>query len=270
MTDLTPLDSAHHAMEAAPNDDAARMRFYERLADCELFVLLAREAVGDKIEPEVFELSDDSFVLVFDREERLAAFVGRVAPYAAMSGRALVSMLAENAGGAGAQNIGLGVNLEVAPSSILIPPGAVNWLAQTLREGPEHVEETAQEFRAPIGLPEAFLIALDAKLALGAGMAHSAYLVGVVYENGGSGHLLGIVDAVDGAQGALAKAVNEALVFSGIEAGAVDVGFFAASDPVTAQLARVGLRFDLPEVMKNQEVIREAPGSNPEKPPILR
>ena len=40
MSDLTPLDIAHGAMEAAPNDDAIRLAFYERLGDGELFLLL--------------------------------------------------------------------------------------------------------------------------------------------------------------------------------------------------------------------------------------
>ena len=31
MSDLTPLDIAHSAMEVAPNDDAVRLAFYERL-----------------------------------------------------------------------------------------------------------------------------------------------------------------------------------------------------------------------------------------------
>ena len=39
----TPLDLAHAATEAAPQDDAARLRFYERLADGELFLLLEAE-----------------------------------------------------------------------------------------------------------------------------------------------------------------------------------------------------------------------------------
>ena len=40
MTELTPLDTAHDAMQAAPEDDRARLRFYERLADSELFLML--------------------------------------------------------------------------------------------------------------------------------------------------------------------------------------------------------------------------------------
>ncbi|MEO1789403.1 MAG: SseB family protein, partial [Pseudomonadota bacterium] len=50
MTD-TPLDIAHVAMEAAPEDDAARLRFYERLVDAELVLLLAEDADGERVTP---------------------------------------------------------------------------------------------------------------------------------------------------------------------------------------------------------------------------
>lgn len=260
---MTPLDQAHAAMEATPEDDAARLRFYERLADSELFLLLSKEPEDDRISPELFDLSDHSFVLVFDTEERLAEFVGKTAPYAGMSGRVIASMLA-------GQNIGLGVNLEVAPSSILIPPDALAWLADTLTHAPDEVEATPSEFTAPSGLPETLISALDQKLSTAAGLAKIAYLVGVSYDSGVKSHMLGFVEAIPDAQGALAKAVSEALTFSGIEAGALDVGFFEASDPVAAQLARVGLRFDLPEPPKAQEYKPVAPGSDPDNPPNLR
>lgn len=260
---MTPLDTAHAAMEAAPQDDAARLRYYERLADAELFLLLSKEPEGDSIAPELFDLSDHSFVLVFDTEERLAEFVGKPAPYAALSGRIVASMLA-------GQNIGLGVNLEVAPSSILIPPDAMAWLADTLTHAPNEVEATPQEFTAPVGLPETLISALDQKLSTAAGLAKMAYLVGVSYDSGAKSHLLGFVEAIPAAQDALAKAVSEALTFSGIEAGALDVGFFAANDPVAAQLARMGLRFDLPEPPKPEEYTPVIPGSDPNSPPKLR
>ena len=51
MTDQTPLDTAHTAMDATPDDDAARLRFFERLADSELFLLLQGEATGDSLSP---------------------------------------------------------------------------------------------------------------------------------------------------------------------------------------------------------------------------
>ncbi len=259
----TPIDIAHAAMQASPDDDSARLRFYERLADAELFLLLSEEAKADKVSPEVFELAEASFVLVFDTEERLAEFVGKTAPYAALSGRVIAQMLASS-------DMGLGVNLEVAPSSILIPPEAMGWLVDTLDNAPDEVEAKPEIFSSPAGLPEALIMALDQKLSTAAGLARWAYLVGVTYDTGAQSHMLGFVDAIPQAQGALAKAVNEALTFSGIEAGALDVGFFDATDSVAGQLARVGLRFDLPEAEQPAEYIHVAPGRDPAKPPKLK
>lgn len=263
MTETTPLDIAHGAMDAHPDDDAARLRFYERLADSELFLLLSEEAEGDNISPELFDIAEGRFVLAFDREERLTRFAERPSPYAALSGRVVARMLT-------GQGIGLGVNLNVAPSSILIPAPAIDWLNQTLGQAPDEVEAAISAFVAPSGLPEALISALDTKLATATGLAGSAYLVGVLYKDGGQGHLLGFVDVLDGAEGALAGAVNEALTFSGIEAGALDVGFFAAADPVSAKLARSGLRFDLPKPPKRDIASPVAPGGDPANPPILK
>lgn len=259
----THLDLAHRAMEEAPADERARLGFYERLADAELFMLLTKEAEDETISPEIFEVEDASFVLVFDTEERLADFVGRSAPYVAMSGRVIAQMLAPS-------GIGMGVNLDVASSSILVPAEAVHWLVETLDSAPDEIETKVSEFTAPAGLPETLVQSLDTKLATATGLARWAYLVGTVYESGQRSHLVGFVDALPGAESALAKAVSEALVFSGVEAGALDVGFFAASDATAGQLARVGLRFDLPEPAKPSEYVQVAPGSDPEKPPRLR
>ena len=38
----TPLDRAHAKMQSASDQDAARLGFYERLADAELFLLLTQ------------------------------------------------------------------------------------------------------------------------------------------------------------------------------------------------------------------------------------
>ncbi|SLN29069.1 hypothetical protein TRL7639_01158 [Falsiruegeria litorea R37] len=262
MTDPTPLDVAHAAMEAEPTDDKARLSFFERLGDCELFLLLTEEAKNENISPELFEVADGKFVLAFDREERLAQFVGQPAPYAALSGRILAMMLA-------GQGIGLGLNLEVAPSSILIPSEALAWLQQTLEHVPDEVEARVDAFTPPAGLPDHLITSLDTKLSTAQGLATTAYLVGVTYPGGGQGHLLGFVGAIEDAQGALAKAASEALTFSGVDAGAMDVGFFDAGDPVTAKLETVGLKFDLPQV-QTSEMARPAPGRDPDKPPRLK
>jgi SseB protein N-terminal domain len=258
----TALDRAFAAMDAAPDDDTLRMRFYERLADAELFLLLVEEPVADDITPQIFPVEDQEFVLVFDRQERLADFSDGVAALAVLSGRNLALMLA----GSG---IGMAVNLG-APSSILIPGEAVDWLSETLGSGPEEVEELPEEFMPPVGLPEAVIASLDTKLAMAGGLARMAYLCAVTYRGGRASHMLAIIDPLPGAEPALAQAAGEALTFSGIEAGVMDVGFFRASDPICATLARVGLRFDLPVAEIAAVVPGSGPGMDPTKPPRLR
>lgn len=258
---MTDLDLAHAAMTAAPDEDAARLRFYERLADTELFMLLAGEPEGEKITPEVFEIEGQSFVLVFDREDRLSGFVGRAAPYAGLPGRGLARMLA-------GQGIGLGLNLQSGASDMLIPAEAVDWLVATLDHAPVEAEARLSEITRPAGLPEAVITGLDRKLAIAAGLAQMAYLAGATYEGGAKGHVLAFVNAVDGAEKALATAAGEALTFSGIDAGMIDVMFVQASDPIAGHLAKVGLRFDLP--VPETPTPPAAPGSDPTKPPRLR
>ena len=260
MTDLTELDNAHGAMVADETDDLARLKFYERLADSELFMLLEGEAEGDQITPALFEVEDQQFVLIFDREARMVEFYGKIAPYAALSGRGMAQMLE-------GQRIGMALNMGVAPSAMLIPAEAVDWLAQTLGVGAEEVEGQITELTAPAGLPETLLEALDRKLATAAGMAVEAYLCGVTYEGGGKGHMLAFVGTTPGAEAALTAAVNEALVFSGIDAGMLDVAHLEGGDAVSERVARVGLRFDLPAPQMPEAP--SAPGMDPTKPPKL-
>ncbi|WP_417243480.1 SseB family protein [Celeribacter sp.] len=258
----TAIDRAHAAMTAAPEDDNTRLRFYERVADAELFLLLEEEPQGDSpVTPRIFPVEDTQFVLVFDREERLAAFAGAV-PYVALSGRSLAQMLS----GSG---LGLGLNLTVAPSEMLLPPEAVEWLTETLGAAPTETEGTPEEITPPHGLPESLVTALDQKLAITGGLARLAYLAGVSYQGGTKSHILAFVDHVPGSEGALAKLVSEALIFSGVEAGALDVAFFRPSDPACAALARHGLRFDLPEP-EVSGAGPSAPGMDPSSPPKLR
>ncbi|MEM9427105.1 MAG: SseB family protein [Pseudomonadota bacterium] len=255
---MTPLDTAHAAMTAAPEDDAERLRFYERLADSELFLLLTEEVAGNHLSPSIFDTSDGRFALAFDREERLTAFTEGPAPYAALSGRVIAGMLS-------GQDIGLGLNLGVAPSAFLVPAGALAWLSDTLEARPEEFVERPEEMAPPTGLPERLVTGIDTKLASARGLARMAYLVAVTYPGGRHGHMLAFIAPMPGAEGALTNAISEALVFSGVEAGSLDVAFFAPSDPIAAKLARHGLRFDLPQV----ETMKP-PVNDPTKPPKLR
>jgi hypothetical protein len=258
---VTLLDAAHAAVSADPENEALRLRFFERLADGEMVLLLEREAVGESLEPRVFDLEEGPVVLVFDLEERLASFTGGIAPYAALPGRVIAGLLK-------GQGIGMGVNLGVAPSSMLLPPEAMDWLAETLDTGPEEVEALPEKFVAP-SIPQAVIAALDGKFARAGGLAVAALLAGVVYAGGRRGHLLALLDAAQGAEGALARAMNEALVFSGIDAGELDVAFLASGSQAAIAMAKVAVRFDLPEPERPQGA-PAAPGMDPSRPPKLR
>ena len=80
--------------------------------------------------------------------------------------------------------------------------------------------------------------------------------------------MLAFVDVAEGAEAALARAMGEALVFSGIAAGELDVAFLAQGDSAAVAMARVGLRFDLP--VPEAPVAPSAPGMDPSRPPKLR
>lgn len=236
---MTPLDRAHAAMQAAPEDDLLRLAFYDRLAEAELTLWLAAEPEGREIAPKIFELDSGPVALAFDAPGRLAAFAGEAVPVAVLSGRTLAAMLA-------GQGIGLGLNLEVAPSSILLPAEAIDWLAATLASAPDPVAEMPAEIGPPADLPDRLLAALEAKLATAQGLASAGVLARVSYPGGAAGHLLAFLDAAPGAAPALAQAVGEAVIFSGLEAGTLDVMVLEPGDPAAERLRRAGLRIEIP------------------------
>ncbi|PKP85027.1 MAG: hypothetical protein CVT80_04880 [Alphaproteobacteria bacterium HGW-Alphaproteobacteria-2] len=259
----TPLDAAHAAMEAAPEDGALRVAFYETLAAVDLYLSTDREAEpGLPVVPAVVEVDDTAYVLVFDTEARLAAFCGGPAPYSAMPGRDLALMLA-------GQATGLALNLDVAPSAILVPPAAVDWLVEVLGgAAPVAVVARPLRFDAPIGVPEALLRALDTRLARTEGAAEAAWLAAVDYDDGSAGHVLAFTGARPEAEAALAASLAEAAALAGVEGTSLDLLFLDPTDPVAARLARVALRFDLPQ--PEPAAAPAAPGSDPDRPPILR
>ncbi|MCC5976095.1 MAG: SseB family protein, partial [Rubellimicrobium sp.] len=217
---MTELDAAAAAMEAAPGDDGLRLSFYARLAEGELFLLLKAEAEGDRIDPETVTIDGQVHLIAFDREERLATFCGRPAPYAGLLGRALAGMMA-------GQGLGLALNPDVAPSAMIIAPEALDWLAATLGQEADEADARIERIDAPRDLPEAVIAALDRKLATAAGRARAAYLAAVTYRDGGSGHVLAFGGARPEVRPALVRAVAEALALCGADEGAIDVTFLA-------------------------------------------
>ncbi|MBM1219732.1 SseB family protein [Ponticoccus sp. SC2-23] len=263
MTDpFSEIDRAHAAMAADEADDALRLAFFGVFADAPLVILLEDEAAEDSVSPRVIEVSGVPYVLAFDSDERLAEYAGEIAPYAGLSGRGLAELL-------DGQGVGIALNLTVAPSEYLVPPDAVSWLTQTLAHAPDQAEARPVAVRAPADLPAPLATSLARKLDGTGDLAQAAWLVVAEYSDGQHGSLLVFVGAEEAAQPALAVAVSEALAFSGLEAGALDVTFADADSALAERVARVGRAVELPRrpVVETAPV---APGMDPDKPPRLR
>ena len=258
---MQSLDQAYGEMQAG--DAAAGLRFYRLLADATLFLLLEREAEGARVDPRVFDLPDGPVLLAYDSEERLAALGQGPLPYAALPGRLIAQQML-------GQGLSLGLNFgSGAASEVLLPPEALRWLCEMLEAKPLEVEATPAQFYAPRGMPDALSDALRFTLGGAAGLARAAFLAGVRYSDGRLGHMLAVIDALPAAEEALARALGEALVFSGLDAGELDVTFLASGDAVVAELARVAVVFEVPERAVEAAVERAAPGMDG-KPPRLR
>ncbi|MGV6846903.1 MAG: SseB family protein [Marinibacterium sp.] len=269
MTPPSALSQAGARMAANPDDAAARMDVYRLLAVTDLYLVLAAEADGDRIRPEMFDTGDGPMVLAFDSQAAMVAFTGSVVPFAALQGRVLAQLLAGPDAG---HRIGLVVNPGDGDAAIVLPPDGLVWLADLAAtvEDPEPAETRFRSVSAPVGLPQDVLTAIDACLARAGGLADCAYLAAVEDSRGDTAHLLALVDAVPDAQPALTRALNQVLAFAGEGAGPVHVGFFDRSEAVVAVFARHGLRFDLPAPGDASKGERPAPGSDPDAPPILR
>lgn len=273
MPDQSPLDLAQitltaleEATPASPVAEAARLQYFSVLADTEIFVLLEQEAQGAQFAPQVFAVSDGQFALGFDAEDRLAAFAGGPAPYAALPGRVLAHVLAE-------AGLGLGVNLGTVAESML-PAQALEWLSQHLAKAGAAAPVAAvlrAPFSAPVGFPEALMQGLVARMARFGPLAQEAWVIAPAPQ----AHLLIFVGADDAAGPALAKMASEAVMFAGLDArdGAgfdLTVAVWRVDDPRLADLRTAGLGLPLPEPEATAGRSPTAPGSDPARPPILR
>lgn len=250
------LDSAVADLSTAPEDENAARRLHARLAESELFLLLAEEADEGSMTPALFDTSDGRLALVFDSAERLAAFSEGPAAHAVLGGRQLAALLAGRA-------IGIGLNLG-SDYPWLLPAEAIDWLAQMLAAPRRQDAPRPEAIRAPGALDPALLAELDAKFALMAGMAGRACLA--AFDAGEeAGLVLVFLDPAAGAEEALLAAVGEALAFSGQDSAYLDVAFAPSDGELAARLLRVGVVIDLPERHRPG-----APGGDPQRPPRLR
>jgi hypothetical protein len=130
---------------------------------------------------------------------------------------------------------------------------------------PETLEARVAGYVAP-SVPQAVLVALQRALA----QAGRALVVGVRYADGRQGQMLALTGVASGAEAKVARAVTEALAFSGIEAGALDVVFLASDNPVIGRMAGIALVLETHAPATPEVPGSKGPGLDPARPPILR
>jgi hypothetical protein len=246
----TALD---RAVARAGDDPSADGGVFDALFNSDIHLLLEEAPEGDSLKPLLMALESGPAALAFDRADRLAAFAGGEAPYAAMPGRALVTMLA-------GREVSLAVNPGVAPSELFYGPEALGWAADFLTEGLVEDEARIATLGPPKGASPALLAALDGKLAALAPVLEEAWLAGT--EVG----LLLLLRLRDGAgERPAAQALAETARLAGSDGPPLDIAFARDGAALLSRARVVGLGFELPQLPAPA-----APGTDSSKPPILR
>lgn len=254
---MTPLD-ALCAVPFHDLPDAARARVLNRLADTEIFVALARDPEGERIALRLFDLPSGRMAIAADMEDRLADFFAGPVAHAALPGRALAQMLA-------AEGIALMVN-PGAPSEMLLDPATLGWLSQALQSAPAEDQAGPARLSAPApDMVAALAEPLAARLTDMAGLAETAALVAAEWPEGARGHLIVLSGVAEDHRPLVAKALAELIAFLPPLPQACDVAFDLAV-PDNALL----LRLDPVQPRPEPKSAPRAPGSDPDKPPILR
>jgi hypothetical protein len=267
---MTPLDRAFADVNDA--DETTLLQAYKVLADQLLLVPLAPDSTAENLVPKIFDLAEGKVILAFDTEDRIsefgAGFSEGAIDYAALPGRVLARQLL------GAQ-VSIGLNFgSGAQSEILLPPGVIDWLTNVLDVTPQAAFDLPLSFSKPGRLPAGLMVGLTALFDRLAGNVGAALLAAVQYQSGRHGHLLVVIDAKETAQEPIAGAVSEALIFSGVEMGEIDVTFVTAKDPIVSLLLEHAYVFEpartIADVQSPAQTVTSPPGLDPAHPPRLR
>ena len=243
-------------------DPDSNLQFYNALLDAQLFLLLHEEAQEETLSPQTQDIESSTYVLVFDNEAKLVDFCGDVAPYAAVTGRVLIEMLA-------GQDTGLAFNPNAYGSETLLSKDIVDWLSEMTSQAPKLSTAKPKTF-FPLGPKvEKTAVMLHEKLANSAYLAQNFYLCGVEYEDASCGILLAITGANDSSEKALAKAAHEAFVFGGSKKMVFDVVFLEENDKALAAIKRQSLQLQFKQKKVETRTQRPNPGGDPYRPPKL-
>ncbi|NNU79898.1 SseB family protein [Halovulum dunhuangense] len=257
----TALDRAHDRMIRAGETEDARRAFFATLAATGLVLVLEEEPArgSDRVKPLILETGDGPLALAFDTEARMAAFLEGGAPMAVIEGRDLGALLS-------AAGLGLALNIEVAPSAIILPVDAMDWIAGIAPAAAEVNAGRIAGLRAPVGAAQTLLDALAGQLAALAGHAEEAFLVQAAYADGSEALLLALTGVAPGARDEVSRSIAAALALAGLSEGVLDLAFPDGGDPLLGRLRETGFSLSIPTPRR---LPGAAPGGDPAKPPRL-
>lgn len=252
----TPLDRAAMLADAPDAGDAERAHYYEVFAAAEFFLAIEPETLeSDAPQPLLFPVEEVNTALIFDREDRLAAFMGGEGVHLALSGRAVLSMFS-------GRRIQIGVNLGDAPSATILPVEAVDWAVSALHQPIEAERNAGVKLTAPKGAAPELLARIDSRLAGMAEYISEAWLCG----REGEGLILCLALRTDGAESAVVSALAETAQFAGGDRPAFDIAVLEADDAGLSVARAQGFGFEVAVASH----VRAIPGADPAKPPKLR
>ena len=263
MTENSRLEVLAQDVSHSPADQSARMRFFNAFLDSELCLLLSEDAGEETVSPIVATHEGAEHVFVFASEDNLAEYSEKVAPYAALSGRVIVDMLAQ----AGS---GIAFNFGLSSSELILTAEEITWLNGIAAEAPDTHEARPTAFFSPGKEGKILTTVLMEKLLSAAALADSFWLTVVEYDNHSRSVLLIIIDACEEAEAVLAKAALEAVALSGFENLPFDVSFLNGQDKVVESVKRQGRPLLFPERPTKKPHQPSIPGMDPAKPPKLR
>lgn len=240
MTDraVTAIERAYSEM--ITGGEAELVRFYQLLAGSDLLVLLDASDGNEVPEPKVIPVEAGHYVLVFDLKERVTELTGYDAPTSRVTGREVFQLMR-------GRGIGVAVNMGEAPSAMLIPADAIDWICDTLDAAadkpagppPAPAAGRFKALLAPHNFPDTLQLALNDRLGPVADLFDKALLLRAEYDDGQSGYLVAFSAVEEGSRGVIAACVNDALAtFRGKDV-ALDIAFMARDEPLLDRIGRV-------------------------------
>ena len=252
------MDKTYARMQAAPNSDAAGLRFYEAFCDTNLHVL-----VNADLSLQIFETSQGKLILAFDTEERMAEFVEQPTEFIKMPGRELVTQLKET-------DIGIGLNLNVAPTSQILTPEILDWVSALLSVDSTLMVDQVAGFSADCQLSDDDRTALTDRLVNFTGVVKAAYICGVTYADGATADALFFIDCDQDIEADLFTAMIETQKFAMDSSADLAIKFISSDSPALPEIQRHGHQLHIPAPIVTPTFQPSAPGMDPNKPPKLR